>query len=143
MGRGMATADGSTAAEHDKKALRWSDVLAVAVPRSWRERVLARQTSRESLRVYREVEEAHPELTGPTRYKAVVARQTGLDEADVETILERAEMSFASWPVERPLKFRDVVQYLVVHQHLNANPAALGVCSRLTTIIAEEIPQEL
>jgi hypothetical protein len=111
--------------------------------RAWRERALARRLSRDLLRVYRESEAAMPELTGFARYRDVAARQTGLDEIGVRTILERAESSFASWPVERPLTFRDVVQYLVVHRCLDADPAAPGVRSRLATIVADEIPPSL
>jgi hypothetical protein len=122
---------------------RWFEVLGSAIVRTWRERTTARQVSRESMRIYREVEVTDPELSGWPRYHAVVARQTGLDDSGVREILERAEGSFASWPIERPLKFRDVVQYMVATRCLNLDASALGVRSRLTTIIAEEIPGEL
>ncbi len=131
----MLHADGSRAG--------WFDGIAIDMLRTWRERVTARQISRESLRIYREVEEALPELAGVTRYREIVARQTGLDGAGVDEVLERAENSFATWPVERPLRFRDVVQYIVAWQCLNAGTTALGVRSRLTAIIAAEIPGEL
>lgn len=121
---------------------RWLDAIAPEIYRTWRERSVARQTSRASRRLYLEVESTRPELTGVTRYREVIARQTGLDDAQVRRIIARAETSFANWPVERPLKFRDVVQYLVVYQCLEADPRALGTRSRLTTIIAEEIPNE-
>jgi hypothetical protein len=121
----------------------WFDGLTGGLVRTWRERSTARHVSRESLRIYREIEQATPELTGVHRYHAVIARQTGLDDSGVREILERAEGSFANWPVERPLKFRDVVQYIVATQCLNADPTAPGIRSRLTTIIAEEIPNEL
>jgi hypothetical protein len=134
-GSGPSPADGSGA--------RWFDGVAVDIVRTWRERVTARQISREALRIYREVEESHPELTGVPRYREIVARQTGLDDSGVSEILERAEGSFASWPVERPLKFRDVVQYIVASRCLNADVRVLGIRSRLTTIIADEIPGEL
>jgi hypothetical protein len=111
--------------------------------RTRREKVLARQTSRDLLRVYHEIHSAQPELSGVARYQKVVARQTGLDESGVRRILESAENSFASWPVERPLNFRDVVQYLVAHACLDADPAATGIRARLATIVAEEIPPDL
>jgi hypothetical protein len=121
----------------------WIDGLAGEMVRTWRERVTARQISREALRIYREVEESSPEMSGVTRYREIVSRQTGLDENGVSEILERAQSSFAAWPVERPLKFRDVVQYIVAHRCLNADASVRGIRSRLTTIIAEEIPGEL
>jgi hypothetical protein len=134
-GTGPLTADGART--------RWVDAIGSGILRTWRERTTARQVSRESLRIYREVEESAPELTGLPRYYEVVARQTGLDELGVREILERAEGSFANWPVERPLKFRDIVQYIVATRCLSADASGLGVRSRLTTIIAEEIPGEL
>ena len=135
--------DGSVPQRAAGTSAGWFDAIAIDFLRTWRERVTARQMSRESLRVYREVEQSAPELTGVTRYREIIARQTGLDDAGVSEILERAESSFASWPVARPLKFRDVVQYIVARQCLNADTTALGIRSRLTTIIAEEIPGEL
>jgi hypothetical protein len=127
----------------DSTPARWFDAVGAGIVRTWRERTTARQISRESLRIYREVEESFPELIGLRRYHEIIARQTGLDDSGVREILERAEGSFASWPVERPLKFRDVVQYIVAIQCLKADTTVLGVRSRLTTIIAEEIPGEL
>jgi hypothetical protein len=134
---------GSGPTQADASRARWIDGIAVDIVRTWRERVTARQISREALRIYREVEESYPELIGVPRYREIVARQTGLDDSSVSEILERAESSFASWPVERPLKFRDVVQYIVASQCLNAEVRVLGIRSRLTTIIAEEIPGDL
>ena len=134
-GSGPTQADGARA--------RWIDGIAIDIVRTWRERVTARQLSRESLRIYREVEESNPELTGVSRYREVVARQTGLDDAGVRELLGGAETSFASWPVERQLRLRDVVQYLVASQCLSADATALGIRSRLARIIAREIPNKL
>jgi hypothetical protein len=134
---------GSGAIQADGARTGWLDGIAADILRTWRERVTARQISRESLRIYHEVEESSPQLIGVSRYREIVARQTGLDASGVSEILERAESSFASWPVARPLKFRDVVQYIVAIRCLNADTTALGIRSRLTTIIAEEIPGDL
>ncbi len=142
-GDGLMAEKGSGPTQAGGSRARWIDGIAVDIVRTWRERVTARQISREALRIYREVEESYPELIGVPRYREIVARQTGLDDSSVSEILERAESSFASWPVERPLKFRDVVQYIVASQCLNADAKVLGIRSRLTTIIAEEIPGEL
>jgi len=119
------------------------DAVTGALLRSHRERSIARHKSRDLLRVYRDVQVASPELHGVEQYRAVLAQETGLEPRAVEKIIRGAEDSFASWPVERPLKFRDVVQYVVVVDCLKANPEAKGVRSRLTTIISEEIPGEI
>jgi hypothetical protein len=110
---------------------------------AWRERRVARRASVESLRLYQEVAATQPDLGAIARYAEVVARRTGLDGEGVRSVLQRAEDSFASWPVERPLRFRDVVQYLVVHECLKADPSVVGTRTRLTTIIAELIPENL
>jgi hypothetical protein len=121
----------------------WLAGLSRGVLGGWRERRVARRTSVESLQLYRELEAMRPELPAIARYEQVVARRTGLDGEGVRRVLRRAEDSFASWPIERPLKFRDVVQYLVVHECLNADPSIVGTRTRLTTIIAEVIPKDL
>jgi hypothetical protein len=114
-----------------------------AVLAGWRERRVTRRTSVESLQLYRELEATRPELPASARYHEVVARRTGLDGEGVRRVLRHAEDSFASWPVGRQLKLRDVVQYLVVHECLNADPSIVGTRTRLTTIIAEVIPRDL
>jgi len=119
------------------------DAVTGELLRSHRERSLARTRSRDLMRDYREVAAASPGLNGVEQYRAVLARQPGLDPNAIEQVIRGAEDSFAVWPIERPLKFRDVVQYLIVVDCLKANPAANGVRSRLTTIIAEEVPDEI
>ena len=127
----------------DRAGGSWLAQASRGVLLAWRERRVARRTSRESLQLYRELEATRPELSAVARYEQVIARRTGLDGAGVRQVLQHAEDSFASWPVERPLRFRDVVQYLVVHECLTADASAVGTRTRLTTIIAEVIPRDL
>lgn len=108
-----------------------------------RERALARRLSRESLRIYREVRAQHPELEGPALYRAVISRQAGLDETAARRFVERAEDTFASWPEERPVTFRDVVQYLAVERWLAIDPDAQGFRTRLAEVVAKQIPEDL
>ena len=117
--------------------------FALELRRARRERALARRTSRESLRVYRELEALRPELTGIPRYRELVVRQTGLDEVGARRVVERAESNFAMWPIERPVCLRDIVQYLVVEKWLALDPGAQGFRSPLTEIVAAEIPDGL
>ncbi|MBS0374304.1 MAG: hypothetical protein JSR73_06960 [Proteobacteria bacterium] len=122
---------------------RWWTAWPRAMLGDWRELRVARRESHESLRAYRDVEAAQPGLAGLERLGAVVARRTGLDAAGVSRVLRHAEESFASWPTERPLRLRDVVQYLVVEECLRADPTRVGTRTRLTTVIAEVIPDNL
>jgi site-specific recombinase XerC len=123
----------------------WVDDLA----RPWRflaalrERRRARRACIEALQLYRAVQAERPDLARTDCYAAVVARRTGADANSVDSIIRRAEDSFASWPVARPLSFRDVVQYLVVSECLKENPAAIGVRAPLMTVIAKVIPKDL
>jgi hypothetical protein len=110
---------------------------------AWRERRVAQRTSIESLRLYRDLEATQPQLTGVARYQEVVARRTGLDQQGVREVLQHAEDSFASWPVERPLRFRDVVEYLVATECLNLGRSGARTGRRLTRIIAGVIPENL
>jgi hypothetical protein len=137
----VADADARVSGDGTRES--WLAGFSRGVLGGWRERRVARRASVESLKLYRELEATRPELSAIARYEQVVARRTGLDGDGVRRVLRRAEDSFASWPVERPLKFRDVVQYLVVHECLNADPSVVGTRTRLTTIIAEVIPRDL
>ena len=120
---------------------RWVDLVSGGALRTWRECSYAKRASRRAVQVYREVELTKPELSGLKRYKEVVSRQTGLDDTAVRRILAGAESSFAAWPVERELRFRDVVQYLVISKCLADEPNALGTRTRLTAIIESEVPE--
>ncbi len=137
-------ADGTSGSLEDVPAGpgRWVDLVSGGALRTWRECSYAKRESRRALQVYREVELTKPELSGLTRYKEVVSRQTGLDDTSVRRILAGAESSFAAWPIERELRFRDVVQYHVISKCLAEEPSALGTRSRLTAIIEAEIPED-
>ena len=120
---------------------RWVDLVSGGALRTWRECSYAKRASRQAVEVYREVEVRRPDLTGVSRYKEVVARQTGLDDTGVRRVLAGAESTFAAWPVERELRFRDVVQYLVLSKCLADDPHSPAPRSRLTAIIQAEIPE--
>ena len=143
MDEETAAPDSSDGATLAPVSTRGFGAFALDMLGSWRARARARRASRALLRAYRRSKSARPDLGGLARYREVVARQTGLDEAGVRVVLERAESSFASWPAERPIRFRDVVQYLVAGECLAAAPTAPGIRLRLAAIVAEEIPAEL
>ena len=143
VGQKSATMDRIGGRQDGKTLVQRIDAMTGELLRSHRERSLARHRSRDLMKDYLEVAAASPDLQGVDQYRAVLARQPGLDPSTIEKIIRGAEDSFAIWPVDRPLKFRDVVQYLIVVDCLKAHPAANGVRSRLTTIIAEEVPDEI
>jgi hypothetical protein len=113
----------------------------VNVMRSWRERGIARDISRECLRIFRELEDTQPKVKGVARYLEVVVRHTGADPTAALDVIDGAHESFACWPVERALCFRDVVHYLAAQQCLAGRPPEQGILTHLTSIIDAEIPQ--
>jgi hypothetical protein len=55
--------------------------------------------------------------------------------------MQRAEESFATWPVERPLNFRDIVQYMAVTDCLKTDIAVSGVRSRVVEFAVDIVPK--
>jgi hypothetical protein len=108
-----------------------------------REHQHVKRTCRECLQLYRKVEQDHATATAQERYARMVADRTGADAKGVSTIIQRAEESFASWPNERPLTLRDVVQYLAVTECLSDDLSASGVRADVTTLVAKLIPANL
>jgi hypothetical protein len=109
----------------------------------WRERRQARRASLALLEIYHRIAAESPELTGVGRYERIVVERTGLDVSTARVLVQRAEESFAEWPVERPLIFRDVVQYLVMQEHLASAPGVAGARSALGDVVATVVPSDL
>jgi hypothetical protein len=109
-----------------------------------RERQSVRRTSRRCLELYRQFEVEKPASSPRERYEQVVARYLGASDAKtVRVTLRRAEESFASWPVERDLNFRDVVQYLAATEYYRDNPTESGIRARVSSVVAEAVPEGL
>jgi hypothetical protein len=119
-------------------ALRQSKFL-----RLMRERRHVKRTCRDCLALYRRVAAQGANTTAAERYAEVIASRTGADANGVTTILRRAEESFAAWPNERPLTFRDVVQYLAVTERLGDSLSESGVRAHVAVIVARLIPANL
>jgi hypothetical protein len=112
-----------------------------------RERYQIRRICSDSLKLYRRIEREMPGASNLERYARVIEVQSGADPDTVQTILRRTEESFATWPVERPLNFRDIVQYMAVTGGLKTDIAVTGVRSRFVDfvfdIVADVIPANL
>jgi hypothetical protein len=128
---------------------RWHRRLGAAL-RPWnfvaalRERRAVRRTCAAALMHYRRIATESPASSATDRYGFVVAALTGADADGVRTILRRAEQSFASWwPADRPLIFRDVVQYVAITDRLKADVDSTGVRTRILDIVAAAIPIDL
>jgi len=113
-----------------------------------RERRQIRRFCDESLMLYRQVEAQMPQESSQTeRYGRFIELRSGVTPGHVPTVLRRAAESFADWPNERPLNFRDVVQYLAVTDCLKIDIAVAGVRSRMVDfvidIVGQVIPRDL
>jgi hypothetical protein len=112
-----------------------------------RERHQIRRICAETLKLYRRIEREKPGASSLERYARVIEVQSGADPDTVQTILRRTEESFATWPVERPLNFRDIVQYVAVTGGLKTDIAVTGVRSHFVDfvfdIVADVIPANL
>jgi hypothetical protein len=128
--------------------LRFGSWLNAALRRSkflrlMRERQHVKRTCRDCLALYRQGEAQRANTTAAERYAHVIASRTGADANGVNTILRRAEESFAAWPNDRPLTFRDVVQYLAVTERLGDTLSESGVRAHVAAIVARLIPEDL
>ena len=101
----------------------------------------ARRYCREWLVSYEKMRAAQPDLTGKALYAAVVSERLGGSTAEVETILRRAEQSFCEWPTEHPLRFKDVVSYLVVTEYLRDHQASPGTQTNMLNVVARAIEE--
>jgi YHS domain-containing protein len=117
------------------------NILASLFP--WRERRFARSISRELLKLYRIVSAAQPELRGRDLYRRIIIARSRADPAAADALIDQAEESFASWPVARPLKFHDIVHFLVVSEYLASHGNSPWIHSNVGREVSSEIPQDL
>jgi hypothetical protein len=107
-----------------------------------RERKQIRRICTESLELYRQVQIEMPHASSTDLYAHFIERRSGgADTAAAVKIMRRAEESFATWPIERPLNFRDIVQYLVVTDGFKTDIAVDGVRSRAVDFAVDIVPQ--
>jgi hypothetical protein len=134
--------DGAAKSSWLEEALRPLNFVA-----TMRERRQIRLFCDESLKLYRQVEAQMPQASQTERYGRFIELRSGVTPTAVLTVMRRAEESFADWPNERPLNFRDVVQYLAVTDCLKIDIAVAGVRSRIVDfvidIVGHVIPRDL
>jgi hypothetical protein len=106
-----------------------------------RERKQIRCICEESLTLYRQIEIEMPQAANRDRYARLIERRSGADADAVLRFLRRAEESFATWPIERPLSLRDIVQYMVVTDEFKTDTAVDGVRSRAVDLAVDIVPE--
>ncbi len=106
-----------------------------------RERRQIRRICVESLSLYRQVKAELPQASHTELYAHVIQRRSGATAYAVQRFMRRAEESFATWPVDRPLNFRDIVQYIAVTDCLKTDIAVDGVRSQVVETALDIVPQ--
>ena len=121
---------------------RWTEFFANRRA-AWRELRFAKEAGQRALACFQRLRSDQPALTGRPLYEAFVCEFAKADSAAARTILHRAEASFAAWPNERDLIFRDVVQYVVILQYLATHPKRSGTTANMTGVLSKMIPAKL
>jgi hypothetical protein len=106
-----------------------------------RDRKQIRRICKESLDLYRQIEIEMPQASNQDRYARLIEKRSGADAEAVLRIMRRAEESFATWPIERPLSLRDIVQYMVVTDGFKTDIAVDGVRSRAVDLAIDIVPE--
>ena len=110
----------------------------LAISETW----YAWHASRRMLELYQQVR-SESGLTGISLYEQIIMRRSRIDIRATNTILRHAEASFCSWPSWHDLRYRDVVQYVVICDYLGSREEGVGTQTRMATTVARIVPQEL
>jgi hypothetical protein len=110
---------------------------------AWRELQFAKNAGRQALDRYQRIRMQRPELTGRALFEAFVCERNAIGASAAQVILQRAEASFAAWPNDRGLIFRDVVQYLVISEYLVSHPKRGGTTTNMARTISRLISEKL
>ncbi len=122
----------------------WARKLVGPLIVGWQEKHYAAKTSRELLKLHEKIAAARPGLGKQELYRHIVMARLGGTLAAADAVLARATESFATWPVERALTFRDVVHYLAVSDYLATNAeAADWTRENLGRVVASLVPEHL
>lgn len=111
--------------------------------RGWQERRAASHCCRRLLALYQRVAADHPELPALQHYRKVIALHPGLGGLSADEVLQRAKESFATWPEERELRFRDVVHFVAVTRLMAEDGRDRALQTDLRRVIDAVIPHHL
>lgn len=109
----------------------------------WRERRYARLQSAELCEIYQRHRAENPSLGKEALYEKVVVERLKCTPAQARDVIRGADQSFAQWPEERDVIFRDVANYLITHQLMAAHDKSLGTRADMLELFKDEIPGSL
>ena len=131
-----------TTVEHQQIRSAWVEFLSDRLA-SWREWRFARRGARRAMDCRQRLIGQASGMGEREFYEAFVREYSGLDIPAARTVLRRAEASFAAWPNERDLIFRDIVQFLAISEYLASHPKRSGTTANMTIVISRIIPKNL
>jgi hypothetical protein len=94
------------------------------------------------MELYRQQRQEHPLMSKRALYQEIVAQRLGPQTVRAEDLVRRAERSFTQWPVDRDLKFRDVVHYLIFYEYTLLDPARKSTMTNMGATVAQVIPED-
>lgn len=110
---------------------------------AWEQRRWAARCCHEMLALHAKVCAEHPGLSGLALYRLIVAARLGVMSPSADTVLLHAEQSYSIWPVNRELRFRELVHYLAVTEFTGKHGALPWLSADTTRIVNELIPHSL
>ena len=124
-----------------QRAAAWRNELVASMVSPSECRYVA-QVTRELLKLHWVVSACHPDLPRRDIYRKIVMAHAGCDDYEADSLLRRAEQSFATWPTERELTFADVVHYLAVSEYLTDDDR-IATRINMGRLIAGRVPADL
>lgn len=109
----------------------------------WREKRFALACCREMLQLHDAIARHRPDLRGEALYRHVLAQRLGSDGPAVEKMIQGATESYASWPVERALTFRDIVRFVAVSEFIGLHRDTPWVHDGLKHLVDDAVPSRL
>jgi hypothetical protein len=115
----------------------------LGVVANWIERRSARRASVELLNLFWKIRRSRPELAGRPLYEAVVAEHLGSGGGPAALAVSRADASFAQWPRERDVRFRDVVHLLVFEACARQSDGREALQTLVGRVVDRIVPADL
>lgn len=137
--------DGNRAGGLSDRALWWIATYVPFLGRlvARRERTLAKAECASLLEIVNGLRAGEPSLEGESLYARVIMQRLSCDAAKAREVLRRVDESFAQWPEQRDIRFRDVANYLIVVGIMDAHSSAMGTRSDMEALVAAAIPKDL
>jgi hypothetical protein len=107
-------------------------IVALELWHAWRR-------SRQLCHWYRLTQRDESELSGRSLYIQIMRRRSALSLEAANDLVNQAEESYCEWPRKRPLRYRDLVSYIVIYDLIREG-ARGGVGANVARVVARVVP---